>query len=807
MSYFPETDWEIVVPYEAENLVANPSLENDTTGYTAVTATVSRSNEDSKWGAYSLKVVSNGANQGFYTTDSNLTLASGTAYRASLFANIADGATATLYLADTSGNTQASTTIEGTGYWTQYSLGYTATSTAQRRFGIKTITSTALTSYFDGLMVVSGSYDQTYIDGDQDGCEWNGAQHASTSTRDDSHRLGGIIYNLSHYGLGLKQQTGIGMVTPTHIVQEYGNQDGAIYQGTINRPRVFQLTTQIVASGTDNLANLHMQRDAIINAIKINLVGQQSELLLRYRGANTIREIKVLYDAGMEFNATSEYQEVLPLRFIANDPYWYGEGESAAGLTSSVTISGAYVAQRSKDGVWSHLNSTFNSQVRAVAYDERHNLYYFGGGFTSPANRLASYNPDTGAFSAMGTGAADGLVQVLWVDQTTSDVYAGGTFTQVGGVARTKGIARWDYALQAWKPVASGTLNGTVLAITQGNDRTVYFGGTFTLMSGVANTLRIARFNPTTSVVSALGTGMDSDVWDIAISPDGYPYVIGYFSTSNGVTTNGLAKWTGSTFAAVGTGIDASPDGQAIVFGADGSLYAAVFDSIAQGLGTIESIGRYNGSQWLALGTGLNNGPFVLRRDKRGLIYAGGDMTTAGGLTIPSPLALWNGSQWFPVGIKSSSDTSYDLHIRNNDVLTATFANPFMSLTEAITTVTNDGSADAYPRIVINGPSSGTATLYFIKNYTTGDTIYFNTALSINAGEVLTLDLSPNGKSFTSTFQGNLMSKIVPGSNIGKFRLISGQNKISFFSSSTSLVINMIWQDRYLSVDGGARLA
>ncbi len=817
MSYFPETNWQIIIPTEAENLVANPSVENDTTGYTADSATISRVNTDQKWGAYSLKVQTTDDTQGFYYTHTDLVLASGTAYNVSFYANIPDGITMLAYIATSAGVIQESFSFQSTGYWQRFSFPHTAKSSGQKRIGIRIGDNTptspfSTTWYVDGLMVVSGTNDQTYIDGDQDGCEWNGAQHASTSTRDDSHRLGGLIYNLSHYGLGLKQQTGIGMVVPTHITQEYGNQDGAIYQGTINRPRVFQLTTQIVTSGS--LANLHIARAAIIDALKINLVGQQSELLLRYTGGNTVREIKVLYDAGMEFNATDVYNEVLPLRFIANDPYWYGEGESATGLTSAVTISGAYVSQRSKDGVWSHLNSSFNGQVLAVAYDEKHNLYYFGGSFSGPQSRISKYNPDTGAFSTLGvgdTGAADGLVYALWVDQTTSDVYAGGTFTGMGGIARTKGIARWDYATQAWKPVASGILNGQVLTITQGNDRTVYIGGSFTLMSGVANTAYIAKYSPTTNTVSAMGTGMDLNVFDIDISPDGYPYAIGYFLNSNGVTTNGLAKWTGSTFAAVGSGLhNSSPTGQALAFGKDGSLFGSVATNIQQGSDTLSGAARWNGNQWLAIGTGFTVGPYVWKRDKRGLIYAGGIITTAGGLTLPSPVAIWNGSQWFPIGLKSSnmgSDTAYDLHIRNNDILTVVFSNPNVTLTEAVTTVTNDGSADVYPRIVIDGPSSGTATLYFIKNYTTGDTIYFNTALTINAGERMILDLAQNGKAFTSTFQGNIMSKIVPGSNIGKFRLISGDNKISFFSSSTGLTINVIYQDRYLSADGGARVA
>ena len=84
-------------------------------------------------------------------------------------------------------------------------------------------------------------------------------------------------------------------------------------------------------------------------------------------------------------------------------------------------------------------------------------------------------------------------------------LYVGGNFTTAGGATANR-VARWDGA--AWHSLGNGTTNGvggTVSAILPVSPTEVYVGGTFTT-AGVVAANRIARFDGTSW--SALGSGM-----------------------------------------------------------------------------------------------------------------------------------------------------------------------------------------------------------------------------------------------------------------------------------------------------------
>ena len=80
----------------------------------------------------------------------------------------------------------------------------------------------------------------------------------------------------------------------------------------------------------------------------------------------------------------------------------------------------------------------------------------------------------------------------------------------------------------------------------------MYIGGRFTNVGNVpAN--RIAKWNGT--VWSALGSGVDNGVTSIAISGTDV-YVGGAFTISGVITVNGIAKWDGTAWSALGSGVD-----------------------------------------------------------------------------------------------------------------------------------------------------------------------------------------------------------------------------------------------------------
>ena len=84
-----------------------------------------------------------------------------------------------------------------------------------------------------------------------------------------------------------------------------------------------------------------------------------------------------------------------------------------------------------------------------------------------------------------------------------------------------------------------------------------------------------------------------------------------------------------------------------------GTLYAGGSFTTAGG-SAANCIAQWNGSSWSALGSGMNGGdgfgPYVFALAVSGsTLYAGGDFTTAGG-SAANYIAQWNGSSWSALG-------------------------------------------------------------------------------------------------------------------------------------------------------------
>jgi hypothetical protein len=144
---------------------------------------------------------------------------------------------------------------------------------------------------------------------------------------------------------------------------------------------------------------------------------------------------------------------------------------------------------------WFALGGSVNSTVLALAATG--NDLYAGGYFTNAggvsANRIAKW--DGGSWSALGSGLGSGSndwVAAIAVDGT--NVYASGIFTNAGATSANY-IAQWNGT--TWAPLASGTSIGSPpavygLAVGGGS---VYAGGTF-FNAGVKPSVSFAIWNP-----------------------------------------------------------------------------------------------------------------------------------------------------------------------------------------------------------------------------------------------------------------------------------------------------------------------
>jgi hypothetical protein len=131
----------------------------------------------------------------------------------------------------------------------------------------------------------------------------------------------------------------------------------------------------------------------------------------------------------------------------------------------------------------------------------------------------------------------------------SGNLVAGGIFTTAGGV-RARRIARWNGS--TWSALGSG-INGNVYALAVDGSGNLVAGGSFTTAGGVrAN--GIARWNG--SAWRKLGSGLDGDVSALAVDGRGNLYAKGSFTNAGGVRSNGIARWNGSAWSALGSGLD-----------------------------------------------------------------------------------------------------------------------------------------------------------------------------------------------------------------------------------------------------------
>ena len=433
-------------------------------------------------------------------------------------------------------------------------------------------------------------------------------------------------------------------------------------------------------------------------------------------------------------------------------------------------------------------------------------LVYAGGGFTN----LGDANGDgivsltsTGVISSLTTGVSGGGVRAFAL-LPNGNVYVGGWFTLAGGVAGTLRIALWDSTLGVWDDLGGGIANGMVYdMVFDPVNNYLYVCGSF-VNHGDANGDHIVRYDTETGVWTSLGTGADGDVYALIIGKDGLLYAGGTFSSMGGVAnTASLARWTGTVWEPVGQGTDGNVESFAI--GLDGSMYIGgdfsnVINASGINIPNTSLIARWNGVEFSSVGGGaVGTAIWSLQVTKDGILHIGGNFTSIGGLNIPDSAASWNGSVFIPIDINLPGDA-----IISHMLIDEEFNNTWVGYTtagsaySATVVVPNLGSSLAYPKVLFTGPG----TLWQLKNYTTGKTIMFN--LTLVDGERALLDLDPVHMSFTSSFRGNILSSILPGSALN-FELLPGNNNISAYmygATGANSTITMAWNGLFWSLNG-----
>jgi trimeric autotransporter adhesin len=287
---------------------------------------------------------------------------------------------------------------------------------------------------------------------------------------------------------------------------------------------------------------------------------------------------------------------------------------------------------------------------------------YVGGNFATAGPvvtpNIARWNSSSG-WSALGGGVSN-AVQAIVV--SAGSVYAGGVFQTASGTT-VNNIARWDGS--SWSALGSGTETPSFVApvfalAAAGSD--LYAGGFFASAGG-AGASSIARWDgaswsaPTTTVGQAVSDADPSRMRVSGFLRSGDDlYAAGFFHSAGSAGAWGVARWDGSGWSRLGAGIETNcagfcgGAGAMVTLGTD--LYVGGAFTIAGG-GSANHIARWNGTSWSALGSGMGGtfgGTFVAGLATLGSdVFAGGQFSTAGGVAVNN-IARWNGTTWSALG-------------------------------------------------------------------------------------------------------------------------------------------------------------
>jgi hypothetical protein len=284
----------------------------------------------------------------------------------------------------------------------------------------------------------------------------------------------------------------------------------------------------------------------------------------------------------------------------------------------------------------SFVNEITGGEVRSIAVKDGEvyavGIFTMAGGID--AAHAAKWNGTN--WSSLNTHL-DAVYSIDSISAGNDRLFVGGQFDGVAGAA---GIPNWDGS--QWSPVP-GIMNSDNKIRVHVSGSNLYTGGHITLTN--SSTLEIGKWDGTnwTRLATAASSGYET----LTMLTKGTDlYVGGKFTSIAGVNATNLARYDGTNWFAVGGGMNDRVRSLA-VFGND--LYAGGDFTIAGNV-AMNRIAKWDGTNWSALGSGMNGRVYALSAHGADL-YAGGEFSTAGSISSLK-LAKWNGASWAAANVQ-----------------------------------------------------------------------------------------------------------------------------------------------------------
>lgn len=216
----------------------------------------------------------------------------------------------------------------------------------------------------------------------------------------------------------------------------------------------------------------------------------------------------------------------------------------------------------------------------------------------------------------------------------------------VGATAATRAATFSD---ADWSPlgqirITGALIDGVVNAVAVDPRQSVYVAGSFQSIGKLA-ARNVAKWDG--SDWHALGSGIEGSSVVAAATIGEDVYFGGFLQFAGRVPVQGVARWNGTAWASLGTGIRGPIPTVTELAVMGNRLVVGGFFSQA-GNAMASSVAMWDGAKWSALGAGVNGWVHSLAVAGTNL-YVGGNFTQAGGVEARN-IARWDGTRWWPLG-------------------------------------------------------------------------------------------------------------------------------------------------------------
>ena len=217
----------------------------------------------------------------------------------------------------------------------------------------------------------------------------------------------------------------------------------------------------------------------------------------------------------------------------------------------------------------------------------------------------------------------------------------------LGSVSGSSGVT----VVSTWPPPYDSTPYTQVENFNFTYNQDLYVGGLFTVAAATPASY-IAKWNGTGW--SALSSGMNSDVNAIA-NVNGDLYVGGIFTSAGGTTANRIARWNGVDWSSLGSGLNNGVNNRVSALGSwNNNLYVGGLFTVAGNGTVVNYITKWDGTSWSSLYNGVTSitggqGVSAIACVDN-FLYVAGDFNYANnsGATLNvNHIAKWDGSTWY----------------------------------------------------------------------------------------------------------------------------------------------------------------